>query len=221
MLLNCGVGEDSWDSIGLQRDPNSSSLRKSVLIIHWKDCCWSWNSNTLATWCKELTHFKRPWFWKSLKNQARRKGDDKGWNGWMAHWLNGQLRNLVMDREAWHVQSMGTQSWTRQSDWTEQNWTDVCIIYIYVCIVIYIHTYVCVITIRLPRWLSGKESAWKCRRRRRRGFNVWVRNILWRRKWQPTLVFMPRKSQGQRNLSAYHQQGWKEANTTEWLKMHT
>ena len=113
------------------------------------------------------------------------------------------------------------KSWTRQSDWPEQNWTDVCIIYIYVCIVIYIHTYVCIITIRLPRWLNGKESAWKCRRRRRCGFNVWVRNILWRRKWQPTLVFMPRKSQGQRNLSGYHQHGWKEANTTEWLKMHT
>ena len=33
--------------------------RKSVLNIHWKDCCWSWNSNTLATWCEELTHLKR------------------------------------------------------------------------------------------------------------------------------------------------------------------
>ena len=37
-----------------------SILKKSVLNIHWKDWCWSWNSNTLATWCKELTHWKRP-----------------------------------------------------------------------------------------------------------------------------------------------------------------
>ena len=29
--------------------------------------CWSWNSNTLATWCKELTHWKRPWCWERLK----------------------------------------------------------------------------------------------------------------------------------------------------------
>ena len=29
--------------------------------VHWKDWCWSWNSNTLATWCEELTHWKRPW----------------------------------------------------------------------------------------------------------------------------------------------------------------
>ena len=32
---------------------------QSVLGVHWKDWCWSWNSNTLATWCEELTHLKR------------------------------------------------------------------------------------------------------------------------------------------------------------------
>ena len=53
MLLNCGVGEDSWESLGLQGDPTSQSWKKSTLNIHWKDCCWSWSSNTLATWCKE------------------------------------------------------------------------------------------------------------------------------------------------------------------------
>jgi len=56
LLLNCGVREDSWESLGPQGDPTSLSQRKSVLNIHWKDCCWSWNSNTLATWCKELAH---------------------------------------------------------------------------------------------------------------------------------------------------------------------
>ena len=38
----------------------NQSYRKSILNIHWKDWCWSWSSNTLATWCKELTHWKRP-----------------------------------------------------------------------------------------------------------------------------------------------------------------
>ena len=37
MLLSCGVGEDSCESLGLKEDPNSPSLRKSVLNIHWKD----------------------------------------------------------------------------------------------------------------------------------------------------------------------------------------
>ena len=50
--------------------------------IHWKDWCWSWNPNTLATWCEELTHWKRPWSWERLK--VGREGDDRGWHGWMA-----------------------------------------------------------------------------------------------------------------------------------------
>ena len=56
--------EDSWESLGLQRDQTSQSERKSILNIHWKDWCWSWDSNTLATWCKEPTHWKRPWCWE-------------------------------------------------------------------------------------------------------------------------------------------------------------
>ena len=44
--------------------------------------CWSWNSSTLATWCKELTHWKGPWCWERLK--AGGEGDDRGWDGWMA-----------------------------------------------------------------------------------------------------------------------------------------
>ena len=56
--------------------------RKPSLNIHWKDWCWSWSSNTLATWCEELFHWKRPWCWERLK--AGGKGDDRGWDGWMA-----------------------------------------------------------------------------------------------------------------------------------------
>ena len=82
MLLNCDVGEDSWESLGLQGDPTSSSWRKSVLNIHWKDWGWSWNSNTLATWCEELTHLKRPLCWERLRTGG--EGDDRGWDGWMA-----------------------------------------------------------------------------------------------------------------------------------------
>ena len=81
MLLNCGVGEDSWESLGLQGDPTSPSKGGSVMGVHWKDW-WSWNSNTLATWCKELTHWKRPWCWERLR--AGGEGDNRGWDGWMA-----------------------------------------------------------------------------------------------------------------------------------------
>ena len=82
MLLNCGVGDDSWESLGLQGDPTSPSSRKSVLNIHWKNWCWSWNSNTVAIWWKELTPWKRPWCWERLK--AGGEGDGRGWDGWNA-----------------------------------------------------------------------------------------------------------------------------------------
>ena len=79
-LLNCGVGEDSWKSLGLQGDPTSPSWRKSVLNIHWKDWCWSWSPNTLATWCEELTHWKRPWCWEGWRTGGE---GNRGWDGWM------------------------------------------------------------------------------------------------------------------------------------------
>ena len=55
------------------RRPNQSILKKSILNIHWKDWCWSWNSNTLATWCEELTLLR-----------AGGEGDDRGWDRWIA-----------------------------------------------------------------------------------------------------------------------------------------
>ena len=58
------------------------SNQSTLMNIHWKDWCWSWNSNTLATSCEELTHWKRPWCWESLK--AGGEGDNRGWDGWMA-----------------------------------------------------------------------------------------------------------------------------------------
>ena len=63
MLLNCGAGEDSRESLGLQGDPTSQSLHQSI-------------------WCKEPTHWKQPWGWERL-----RAGEDEGdreWGGWMA-----------------------------------------------------------------------------------------------------------------------------------------
>ena len=44
--------------------------------------CWSWSSNTLATWCEELTYWKRPWCWGRLKVGG--EGDNRGRDGWMA-----------------------------------------------------------------------------------------------------------------------------------------
>ena len=82
MLLNCGVGEDSWESLGLQGDQTSQSSRKSTLNIHWKDWCWSWSSNTSAIWCKEPAHWKRPWCWGKFR--AGGEGGNWGWDSLLA-----------------------------------------------------------------------------------------------------------------------------------------
>ena len=61
----------------------------------------------------------------------------------------------------------------------------------------------------LSRWLSGKESACQCRRCKRCRFSPWLGKIPWRRKWQPTPLPLPGKSQGQRSLVGYSPWGCK------------
>ena len=125
MLLSCGVGEDSWESLGLQGDPTSPHKRRSILGVHWKDWCWSWNPNTSATWCEEWTHWKRPWCWEKLG--AGGEGDDRGWDGWMVsptRWIWVRVNS----RSWWWTERPGVQ-WFMESqrvehDWaTELNWT--------------------------------------------------------------------------------------------------
>ena len=126
MLLNCGVGEDSWESLGLQGDPTSPFWR-SALGFFWKEWCWSWNSSTLATSCEELTHWKRLWCWKGLG--AGEEGDDRGWDGWMASLT--QWTWVWVNSGSWWwtgrpgvLQFMGLQRVGH--DWvTELNWTGI------------------------------------------------------------------------------------------------
>ena len=103
----------------------ASILWHLVLGIHWKDWCWSWNSNTLATWWEELTHWKRPWCWERLR--AGGEGDDRGWDGSMAS--STQWTWVWVDSGSWWwtgrpgvLQFMGSQRVGH--DWeTELNWT--------------------------------------------------------------------------------------------------
>ena len=127
MLSNCDAGEDSWESFGQQGDQTIQSSRKSVLNIHWKEWCWS--SNTFAEesaffHCEELTHWKRPWCWERLRVG---EGDDRGWDVWMGSmtgwtWVSASCRSRWWTGKPGVLQSMGSQSLTLLSDWTELNW---------------------------------------------------------------------------------------------------
>ena len=64
-----------------------------------------------------------------------------------------------------------------------------------------------------PRWLGGRQSACPCRRHR---FNPWVGSTPWSRKWQPTPVFLPGKSHGQRSLAGRLQSMWSQRVRCDW-----
>ena len=87
---------------------------------------WSWSSSTLAAWCKELTHWKRPWCWERLKTGG--EGDDKGLDGCMASltwwtWVWASSSSWWWTGRPGLLQSMGLQR-VRQ-DWvTVLNWTE-------------------------------------------------------------------------------------------------
>ena len=89
----------SWTA----RRSNQSILKEINPEYSLKGWCWNGSSNTLATWCEELTHWKRPWSWERLR--AEGEVDDRGWDGWIASltqwtWVS-KLREMVKDREVW------------------------------------------------------------------------------------------------------------------------
>ena len=106
------------------RRSNQSILKSWVLDVHWNDWCWSWNSNTLATWYEEPTYWKSPWCWERLKAG---EGDNRGWDGRMASptrwtWVWVASRNWWWTGKPGMLKSMGSQR--VRHDWvTELNWT--------------------------------------------------------------------------------------------------
>ena len=84
----------------------------SGLNIHWKEWCWIWSSNSLATWCEELTHWKRLWCWERLR--AGGEGENREWDGWMASptrwtWVWVNSRSWWWTVEPGVLQSVGSQ----------------------------------------------------------------------------------------------------------------
>ena len=69
----------------MARRANQSILGNKPWIFIGRTNTRSWSFHTLATWCEELTHWKRPWCWERLRAWGKMgQGEDRGWDGWMA-----------------------------------------------------------------------------------------------------------------------------------------
>ena len=157
----------------------------------------SWNCNTLATWCKELTHLKQPWCWQGLR--ARGEGDDRGWDDRMASrtqwtWVWVNSGSWWWTRRPGVLRFMGSQrvghDWATELIWAEgYN--------------------------NFPGGASDLEPACQCRKCKRLEFDSWVMKIPWRRACYPTPVLLPGESYGQRSLVGYSAWGHQESDMTE------
>ena len=127
----------SDQSILKEIDPENSldewmMLKLMLKLFNW---CWSWNSNPLATWCKELTHWKKPWCWERLK--AGGKGDDRGWDSLISlptpwTWVSASSWSWWQTGKPGLLQSKRLQrvghDWETELNWikyysAELNWT--------------------------------------------------------------------------------------------------
>ena len=123
MLLNCGVGEDSWESLGLQGDPTSPFWRRSVLGVHWKTDAKAetpilWPPHAKSWLIGEVPNSGRDW-------EPEQKGTT-GWDGWMASlirwtWVWVNSRSWWWTRRPGVLQFMESQRVrpTERLNWTE------------------------------------------------------------------------------------------------------
>ena len=124
MLLNCGVEEDSWGSLGLQGDPTNPFWRRSALGFLWKQWCWSWMKlQYFGHLMRRVNLLEKTLMLGGIGGRRRR-----GWQ--RMRWPDGimdsmyvclsELWEMVMDRAAWQAGICGVaKSRTRLSNWTE------------------------------------------------------------------------------------------------------
>ena len=135
MLLNCGVGEDSWESLGLQRDLTSPFLRRPVLGFLLRNYAKAESPVLWPPHSKSWPIGKKLWCWEGLG--ARGEEEDRGWDGWIAS----------LTRSTWIWVNSGSWWWTGRPsvlqfmrsqrvghDWTELNEAEVDVFLEFPCL---------------------------------------------------------------------------------------